>query len=60
MIGTVKHNGQWLEIYDENGHCTASIQAKDGLAGYNSTTVSVKNGQWTELYDENGNNTGYV
>lgn len=60
MIGTVKHNGQWLEIYDENGHCTASIPAMDGLAGYNSTTVSVKNGQWTELYDENGNNTGYV
>ncbi len=54
MIGAVKQNGSWIEIYDEDGHYQTSIFAKDGLVGYTATTVSVKNGSWVEIYDEDG------
>ena len=54
MIGTVKPNGSFIQIYDENGHYKASISAKDGLVGYTSTTVTVKCGSFNEIYDENG------
>jgi len=55
MIGTVKHSGSTVEIFDENGSYKATIQYVDGLVGYTSTTVTVKKGYSTELYDEDGN-----
>ena len=55
MISTVKPYGSLIEIYDENGNYKASINARDGLVGYTSTTVTVKSGSLNEIYDENGN-----
>ena len=55
MIGTVKQEGSWIKIYDENGIYKASISACDGLVGFTGSTVSVKEGSWTKIYDENGN-----
>ena len=60
MIGTGKQDGNWVEIYDENGNYKCCVAAHDGLVGYTGSTVSIKNGSWTEMYDENGNYQGCV
>ena len=55
MIAVAKQNGDWIEIYDENGGLKSTIPCSGGeLVGFTATTVSVKNGSWINIYDEEG------
>ncbi len=59
MIGTVRDNDGFINIYDEDGNYKAGIQIYpsqgERLAGYTSTTVSISDDYCTKIYDENGN-----
>ena len=52
MIGTACQNGDYVEVYNENG--SYKFNKRGELYGFTSTTVSVKNGDYVEIYDENG------
>lgn len=61
-IGNAVQRGDFVYIYDEKGHATASVPAggepKDGLKGYTSSTVNVRRGDFIYSHDEHGRAIG--
>lgn len=61
-IGNAIQKGQWVYVYDEKGHKTATISTGthpgDGLMGYTSSSVNVRAGDFIYSYDERGHKTG--
>lgn len=51
-IATAVQRGNWVYVYDENGHQLTSLNGD--LHGFTGSSVSVKRGNWIYVYDENG------
>jgi hypothetical protein len=57
MIGSVKQEGKFVQIFDENGKHMDSIglDSDQVLRGYsNSIIVAIKEGGFVSVYDERG------
>lgn len=59
MIASIKQNGPWIYVYDEQGHQTCMIAAGENV-NFTSTTISIQRGSFTYIYDENGREMGMV
>jgi hypothetical protein len=59
-IGSAVQKGKVIHIYNEQGSYISAVEARDGLQGYTSSSVSVRHGNIIRIYNENGGNIGAV
>ncbi|MDR1036208.1 MAG: hypothetical protein LBT40_06470 [Deltaproteobacteria bacterium] len=60
MIGNVRQNGSFVEIYDGNNRMIHCFGPSEQLAGFNSTCIVCKTISFFCLYDERGVSIAYV
>ncbi|MEY3479748.1 MAG: hypothetical protein RIQ71_523 [Verrucomicrobiota bacterium] len=60
QIATVVERGGYACVYDEKGSQFLTLSAGDGVAGYTSSTVSIRRGSYIYIFNTKGSQVGTV
>jgi len=60
QIASVVVRGSYAYVYDEKGSQFLTLAAGDGVAGYTSSTVSIRRGGYIYIFNTKGSQVGTV
>jgi len=60
QIASVVERGGFAYVYDEKGSQFLTLAAGDGVAGYTSSTVSIRRGNFIYIFNTKGSQVGTV